>query len=209
MEVTQCNYSEALIPKQFICCGIKLRPFCLGHILLLQEMNNPFIAPEEIKTNDLDYSIKHFYVSLLVCSMTYENGYKMLNNFKLLENEWKRFEKNLTANMEADKNWNIFLQFNTFKKYMEYHLDMPFFEVVNNNNNSLPSGTDWKNSIFITFKKLGYSQTEILNMNMKRLYQEWTTYAEGEGGIKIFDKFTADKIKANIIAKKNKEKGNV
>jgi hypothetical protein len=87
---------------------------------------------------------------------------------------------------------------------MAYYLDMPFYEVLQKDTGGTKSGTDWKAAIAIIFKKLDYSQSEILNMPMNKLFQEWTANAEAEGQIKVVNKFTADKLKAAKAKAKEK-----
>lgn len=35
-------YAKAIWPDPAACCGVRLRPFCLGHALLLQRLGSPF-----------------------------------------------------------------------------------------------------------------------------------------------------------------------
>ncbi len=203
-EMTQCNYGSALLPKDRTICGVRLKPFCFGHLILLEETNNPLIAKDEIPVGYSE-GVFRLYQALLVCALSYEDGLELLSNKDKWIREWKRFEKNLVKNMDIEKDWNILAKVNLFKNYMNYYLDLPAYEIIQGGSNSTSSksGTDWKNAIKVIFKKLSYSESEILNMNMKQLFQEWTSYMECEGSIKVFNKFTADKLKEAAM-KENK-----
>ena len=193
--LTQVSYADSLFADSFIVAGVKLKPFCLGHILLLESLKNPLIAPDEEQV-PMDDAIAHFFLAAIVCSLTYEDAVEMLNDTKLFTNICKLFVANLEKNMEIDKDWNIFSQVALFKTYMSAHLDsMPKYDEVYEDKNSIQSGSDWRAAIFITFKKLGYSQNEILNMSVKRLFAEWVQYAESEGSIKIQNKFQVTMLK--------------
>jgi hypothetical protein len=192
-DYTQYKYEDALIPQTYTICGIILKPFCLGHIMLLERINNPFISAEEQTVSKVD-GLYYFFLALLICGHSFEDGKQLLDDIKLLEQTAKAFCDNLIVQMGNEPEWNYFSKFNMFKAYMKYYLDMPFYDKLNSETggnplDNVPSGTDWKNSIFITFKKLGYTQTQIVNMSLKKLFYEWTAYAESEGAIKVANKY--------------------
>lgn len=98
------------------------------------------------------------------------------------------FTKNLQKNMKAEKDWNIFSKLALFKEYLNYYMDVPVYNEEHETKAPIPSGTDWKQNIFLIFKKLGYKESDILNMNFKRLFYEWCSYAESEGAIRTWNK---------------------
>lgn len=196
--LTQTSYAGALISDSFIVCGVKLKPFCLGHITLLESLDNPLIKPEEEQV-ELTDGVAHFFLAVIICSMTYEDSLEMLNDTALFSKTCEDFCKNLDKNMELDPHWNVYSQVARFKRYMSFHLDsMPFYEETYEQKADVQSGSDWRAAIFITFKKLGYTQSEILNMSVKRLFAEWVQYAESEGAVKILNKYQAEMLKAAI-----------
>jgi hypothetical protein len=202
MELSQYSYGKTLIPRATNVCGVSLRPFCMGHLTLLEETNNPLIAKDEMEVGYQE-GIYRFFQALLVCALTYEEAYELLNDRDAWLTEWDRFQKNLIKNMDVESDWNIHAKLKLFKEYMAYYLDMPSYEILQEKKDA-KSGTDWKAAIAIIFKKLDYSKSEIMNMPMNQLFQEWTANAEAEGSIKVFNKYTADKVKAAL--KKEKEK---
>lgn len=195
--IQQIFYGSAIIPRVYTICGVRLLPFCLGHIILLEASNNPLIA-QESSPIDINSGLYHFFLALLICSVSYEEGLDLLNDEKKLIELSTLFCKNLHKSMELeDKDWNFFAKITAFKNYMTYHLDMPIYSEEQTSTSDSPtvSGNDWKNSIIITFKgKLGYSSSETLNMSLKKLFTEWTAYAEGEGAIKVLPKDQVDRI---------------
>jgi hypothetical protein len=177
---------------------------CLGHLKLLEETSNPVMSPVEVALGYED-GIFRFFQALLICALSYEAGCKLLADPNIFLKEWELFQNNLIKNMDIDPNWNIYSKYNKFKEYMRYYIDMPIYEVLQKDSSgSSKSGTDWKAAIAVIFKKLTYKETEIWNMPLNKLFQEWTANAEGEGQIKVLNKFTADKIKA--AKEKAKEK---
>ena len=194
-DLTQYNYGEAIVPPQTIICGVQLKPFCLGHVILLEQLKNPLLS--EIPTDaELNDGLLNFFVALLICALDYENGIKLISNVDTFKDEMDMFCHNLQRNMKEDKDWNFLNKIALFKYYMKYYLDMPLYtESSSKGEEGTGSGTDWKNSIFIIFKKLGYTEKDILNMSLKKLFYEWTAFAESEGAISVMNKWDYEQIK--------------
>lgn len=190
-DLTSYRYADAVLPDKFIICGLKLQPFCLGHYILLEHTCNPIINPSEVDVN-MEDSFHWFFLALLICSFTYDDAVILLNEEDELKHISEKFFSNLKKNMEAEPDWNFFSKMNMFKEYLRYHMDMPIYTEENNGESGIASGTDWKQNMFLIFKKLGYTEKEILNMNMKKLFYEWCSYAEAEGAIKVMNKIDID-----------------
>jgi len=194
-DLTQSSYSSALLTDDYTICGVKMKPFCLGHIVILEALQNPLID-SDVKDVAVDDGLCQFFLALLICALTYEEGVQLLNDSKLFSEISAQFCDNLQKNMDEDENWNIHSKLNLFKNYMSSYLNsMPYYNETQKQNTDAPSGNDWKTSIFIVFKKLGYSESEILNMNIRKLFIEWAGYAESEGVVKICNKHEANQLK--------------
>jgi hypothetical protein len=178
---------EALVPAIWSICGVILKPFCLGHYILLEQIGSPFIAedPQPLNMND---SLCWLFQALLICATTYEENLKILNDDVLHKQVMAEFVENLHKNMAADVNWNIFQKIAMFKEYAEYYMQMPLYVEEHSKQTAMPSGLDWKQSIYLIFKRLGYGESEILNMSLRKLFYEWTSYAEAEGAIKTMNR---------------------
>jgi hypothetical protein len=162
------------------------------------------MSKEEVALGYQD-GVYRFFQALLICALSYEDGCKLIDDTNLFLEEWERFQNNLLKNIEREPDWNIYAKVRLFKEYMAYYVEsMPFYEITQKESGSTKSGTDWKAAIKIIFKKLSYTKSEIYNMPLNQLFQEWTANAEAEGQIKVLNKFTADKLKA--AKEKAKEK---
>lgn len=188
LDYTAYRFSDAIIPKTFTICGVELKPLCLGHLMLLEKTENPMVSKVEVEMNMSD-SMYWFFSAILICGLSYEDNIKYHNDDKLYKELMDEFSANLLQNIENDKNWTIFEKLQAFKQYMNYHFDMPFYTEERVNDDKIPSGSDWKQNLYLIFKKLGYSDTEIYNMNIRRLFYEWCSYAESEGGIKVMNRY--------------------
>lgn len=191
---TAYRYCKALIPVNWTICGVVLRPFSLGHFLILEQIQNPIINESERGLNITD-GMYWFFQALIVCAQDYKENIYTLSTDETQKEVFDKFTVNLLKNMDCDKSWNIFDKFKLFKEYMAYYMDIPIYsEEKTSNDNKMPSGTDWKQNIYLTFKKLGYSEEEILNMPFKRLFYEWCSHAESEGAIKVMNKYDLDSL---------------
>jgi len=191
-KIIQTNYGNTLILKEFIVCGVRLMPLSLGHIILLEQIKNPAVC-DDIKLDTYGDQATHLFIALVICGMKYEQALETLNDSAKLDQTAKEFVANLKLVMEKNKHWNLIYEFNKFKEYLAYFLDsMPEYESASEQDDGKPSGNDWRTNIFIIFKKMGYVQDEILNMNMRRMFLEWAAFAETEGQIKILSKFEAN-----------------
>lgn len=186
-DFTAYRYTDALFPNIYSICGVELRPLCLGHLMILEKLENPVVSQIAADYPIAD-GLAYFYAALLVCALSYEDNIKYLNDETLYKELMDEFTVNLIKNMEQDKSWNIFAKMSMFREYFNYYMDVPIY-VEERTDTSIPTGTDWKQNIYLVFKKLGYKDTEIYNMNIRRLFYEWCSYMEGEGGIKVMNRY--------------------
>jgi hypothetical protein len=65
------QYCRAALPDPVTVLGLRLRPFCVGHAILLQRLGNPFWASGQATAD-------HLVVAAMICSGTYEDGMALL-----------------------------------------------------------------------------------------------------------------------------------
>ena len=123
------NYNEVMYPTKFVICGIELKPFSLGHYLLLERLKNPFLNDDPDLQININEGITQFYICLIICGHSYEDANELLKNTKLFQKQIKLFCKALKHNMKQDKNWNIYSKIQLFKDYINYFTAMPIFEI--------------------------------------------------------------------------------
>jgi hypothetical protein len=183
-KTTAYNFGEALTPRTFVICGVELRPFSLGHWMILERLGSPFLSSNPSENVSLAEGVGDFLVLLLVCGQTYEDNDKMLNDEKLFRKTVKTFEKHIKKVIKKDKNWNIFHETRWVKEYLAYFVAMPNF--TEKSDPSVPSGIDWKQSLYTIMRnEYHYSRSEILNMPVRRLFYEWCSFAEKNGAIQV------------------------
>jgi len=193
VDYTAYHFDTALLPVIWTICGVQLKPFSLGHFVILKQLKSPMINEQE-RDLGIQEGLYWFFNALLVCALSYEDNLELMQNEAEFEKTYKQFTENLLKNIGQEKDWNIFSKLHMFKQYMSYYMEMPIFDEEGKPSEKSPSGIDWIQNIFVTFKKLGYDDIEILNMNFRKLFYEWTSYAEGEGAIRVWNKTNLDQL---------------
>jgi len=184
---TAYHFGTALIPANYTICGVKLLPFSLGHYILLQQTYNPIVS-NDVQEMPLADTLYWFFQAILICALPYEDNIAIMNDDKRWSELCEQFTVNLKKNMDADPSWNIYNKLKLFKDYINFYMDIPIYTEEKSSKKEQPSGTDWLQNIYLTFKKLGYKESEIINMNFRKLFYEWCSYAEAEGAIKVWNK---------------------
>jgi hypothetical protein len=204
------SFSDTLITPEHVICGVKLYPFSLGHWTFLESYSSPLLSdqtyPEEVSNDpneNYQNCIRHLLLFLMVCAHTYEDNLKLNEDGNFYVETKQQFEKHLLTHMKGTKEWNIYYEIYNIKEYLNYYINsMPAF--VEKGPPSPPSGIDWKSNIYSVLKnEYGYSQSEIMNMSIRRVYAEWTTYAAKMGVIEVKSK---ERLESEQKAKEYAEK---
>jgi len=191
-------YDTALLPPTFTVCGVALKPFCLGHFLILRQLGSPMNIEKEMPSNlSGEEGLYYLFHAILVCGMSYEENLELLRDDKSFIKIGKQFSKNLLKNIKQDKNWNILHKFRLFKQYIAYFMDGPAWEELGKASKDSPSGSDWCQGLCSILKMhYNYTDTEIMNMSFRQALYLWTSYAEEQGAVKVMNKSSM-----NMIAK--------
>lgn len=102
------------------------------------------------------------------------------------------FEEGIAKYIKKTDGWNIYMEIVAVKEYLDYYINsMPNFSEKGPPSN--PSGLDWKANLYAIMKnEYGYSESEIMNMSLRRLYAEWVTFAAKNGAIEVKSKQQLD-----------------
>lgn len=195
-ELTTTKYEDAICPKVFDVAGWTLAPFCLGHYILLKKIKSPVVMDnaggETLSVDTFSLSqeeqtkkLEDFFTAVMICAVDYPLASKALRDDDLLTKVAKNFMDVAMKDMQRP-NWNYPREFYVFKQYLKYYFNIPPFRSLSKAA-SKPSGTDWKQNIFIIFKKLGYTESEILCMPFNKLFLEWTSEGEANAKLHVFN----------------------
>jgi len=70
------DFYSVAIPEPTTILGLRLRPFSLGHVLLLHRVKSSFVTEGEPQTLD------DIALSVLLCALSYDDGCALLNRSK-------------------------------------------------------------------------------------------------------------------------------
>lgn len=184
------SYFQAAIPEPFRILGLRLRPFSLGHYLLLRRFDNAFVS--ETSTTATREAV---IFAVLVCSMKYEEFLEFIEKPNFLKDVQKWGKK---VGIFDLKQKAALLQ-----DYISRGSEEPKF-VDTSENTGAPSTAHWSQGLIIALtSQCGYARTEVLNMSLSQALADWMRYAEAQGMVSIVsdEQIEQGKKNAEILAK--------
>jgi hypothetical protein len=162
------SYDRAAIPEPFQILGLRLKPFCLGHFLLLRRFECGFVSEASAVATRED-----LLLGILVCSMSYEEFLDFLQEDNFLEQlrDWGK-----KAGLFDLKEKALL-----FQRYLTEGTEKPgvWFE-----EDGEESAAHWSQAVFNTLAgQLNASRSEALNMPLTQAFMDFYKHAEGLGVI--------------------------
>lgn len=165
-------YLKAAVPEPFIVLGQKLRPFCLGHEILLQRAKSSLSAFSEVTP-----SAKHLPFALYICARPYSPNLSP-RGFRI---SWKMRLALALSGKGGD--WKAIVR---FVDYVRAHLAVPDFYRTDSSSGIF--GTPTIQAVKVSLmSNLGMSEAEALNMPYSLAYWNHLAWAEAQGLIQIID----------------------
>lgn len=211
------DYAIACYPDEVNILGLQLKPFCLGHYILMRRFGCNYAAEGE---SQLDFG--DFLLGLVICSMTYEENIQFFNQKYIPFFSWENFKsyglgwyisktmgrafwevycwgRKVKRMSKRDKTFNVYSKIQQFNKYITDGQRMPMYFELNKNN--ARSNSHWSTSLKITMMgELGYTESQVLNTPLVQLFAEYCRYAESQGAIELMSDYEEELAK---IAMKN------
>lgn len=204
-----CNsIFEAALPQPYRVLGIKLKPFCLGHYLLLRRHGCAFVADEQARATRED-----LIFAVLVCSQSFDEFQSWINDGKVSAweqcKELARFAtfRSSTAEMLAafgGRRWqyetlrigravglfDLKEKCELFQRYLEEHTREP--KVWFEKEPTTESGSHWSHSVFVVLTgNLGFTRDQALSMPLHEALLHYFKHAENNGIVTLM---TAEEI---------------
>ena len=166
-----CDFYQAAVPDGWQILGEKLRPFSLGHFILLKRHECAFISGGVPSVLDL-------LIAVMICSRSWEDAQRFVegNDFKP---EGKRLEKILK---KCD---NIPKRMIYFGDYIEEGMQGP--KVWSKDDNNAPKfGSPFAQVIKVSMmSKMGLTESEALNRPLSLCLWDMATLSELQGLVSV------------------------
>ena len=184
------NYVKALIPNTYTIFGVKLKPFSLGHYFLMKRFECKFAEEDSNITGGFD----DILLAIAICSRNYEQFLEWIDSKEEFDSwctEWgMQMHKALKKN-----SINVLEHIDQFRLYMRDSIMIP--KVWNNKDSEAEtrSGSHWSQNIYtVLVSKLGYSQTEALNIPLSQAFYDFYKYLENEGVVTFMEEWELEEI---------------
>mgnify|MGYP005992408037 FL=1 len=168
------DYYEAAIPEPVELLGQRLMPYSLGHHILLERFDNPFVVGGDADAADL-------FSAVLICCSTYEEFIKLIREENLIDlvKKWAaklgKFDLNKVAN--SFKNYID----DSFENFPKYWVEQKYSDAK--------SGANFAQAIKIRLlRSTNLTETEILNRPLALSVWDVCTILEQDGAITLFSK---------------------
>lgn len=160
------------VPQPHIVGGVELRPFCLGHHLLLKALGLPFAGnaaadcgPEDVK------------IGLAICGLSYEDGFKAVHSGELpaIIARWRKAVSGPWWNPKQIDDSAVEL---AFREYLSEGYAMP--PTWRYDGSGVNLSAPWEVLLKTRLLMLGLSESEILNGYLPARWYEYFTALEIE-----------------------------
>ena len=201
MGPTDNSIFAAALPEPYRILGLKLRPFSLGHYVILSRHGSAFVAEQEGRATRED-----LIFAVLVCSMSFEEfnewidsgplpwRQKALAVFRFITSRSSLAELLLALRRSAAEyhvaRWgrqvgvfDLAEKAALFKRYVDEHSALPkYWE----EKESKPSGGHWSQAVFLTLTgELGFTATQAWNMGLREAFLHFFKHAESIGAVRL------------------------
>jgi hypothetical protein len=163
---------EAAFPERYQILGLTLKPFCIGHFLILENCGSPFVTPIDrpVTENDL-------ILAVAVCSRSYEEAREITSPqlaFKILK-PWMRTIYPRLFFFRKKINW--FFRFRLFDEYISAAIQSPLFWTEEGSDRE-SLGAHFTEHLLVSLMGLGFTYSEAMNLPLKQARRLFLTKCE-------------------------------
>jgi hypothetical protein len=185
-------YEQSVLPDSFNIMGRAMKPFSVGHFLVLRRDKVCFVSDEPAKM-----TLEDILFTVFVCSRSYRDAKELLYNGKWIPEVLKlgrevreQSEKFIPEGGTIDDVYVDFAEIGAHvQAYIEYHTQRPWFQPIKGNSTgTVRANAEWYEGIIKTLMgKCGYSHHEVMDMPFSRFLYEHISYLEQQGIVTMFD----------------------
>lgn len=150
--------------------GLKLRPFSLGHWLILQRADSPFVSGSTPEVVDVIFAV-------LVCSLTFEEAASALDS--------EEFGKQIVRWVKTLRKLNFIDKLHEFQRYWFYGNQIPSYSTTKEEMGEW-SGTPWPQRLkIVLMSELGFSESDVLNRPLRMCWWDYLCFEERRGNVTV------------------------
>jgi len=188
------DYLHSIIPEPVTILGQELRPFSLGHYLLLNRLECAFLV------DDKEPLLGDLLLGLLVCANSFETSQDILRRADLGD-DIKAWAENV-GEFEADEKAQLFTD------YLAAAMEVPKFWTSGQGNGS-KAGAPWPQLVRTRLlSEGGLSGEEIMNQPLGQTWWDYLALNEQKGALKLNDATTEELLKRHREAAAQADDGN-
>jgi len=163
---------RALIPERWVILKVPLRPYCLGHLTILNKINSPLIGDDASKITGAS-----LFLAVAICSMTWEDGQEFILEPAFVEREIKRLAR---LNRKTD----IIEAATFFTKYLAEGSDIPGYMMEEEG--GAQCWTPWEQRMRVRLMAgLHLTESQVMNRPLALNWWDYLTLEEQAGNLRI------------------------
>jgi len=183
------RYARACWPDTWRVAGVRLKPYCLGHALLLQRIDSPLTVDTR---PDAGIPATALVTAVFICSRDWWEASEAIGK-RLPSGWWLRSA--LLLLLFALRPLTLWQAVGTFDRYVVSAWDYPDIWTSNNDGDSREPGSPHLASLKQAGMRLGYSEADTLSMPLALLLWEIAVRGEMEGRHEVVNESEAEAMK--------------
>jgi hypothetical protein len=185
------NYIDAILTNSTPrIMGVKLRPFSIGHYLLMKKYDCNYVSDEPADT-----SIDDLVLSISICCRKFDEFVDFISDKNCLK--WiAKWGKQINKEVNGDP-FYIIKKRNEFIQYLNEGMRIPKYWLLVEEDDGGSSGRLMEHIITTLQGELGYTKDEVLNIPFTQAIYDYFLYLENKGIIKLMTDEELNLVEAN------------
>jgi hypothetical protein len=185
------NYVEAITTDTPTLMCVKMRPFSIGHYLLMKKYDCAYVSDDP-----KPYTIEDLIMSIMICSREFDDFLNFIDDKSCMKwiKKWGKF-----VNKEVKGNVNYLTEKN--KQFIDYINDgirIPKYWMAQNNESPRKSNRLIEHMITTLQGKLGYTRNEVLNCSLNQALYDYFLYLETNGVLELMNDEELDLLEEKL-----------
>lgn len=171
------DYAACVAPEPFRILGLKLRPLSLGHCILFERFGCDVLSGKPIERQTL-------LLAVLICSMRYREFLDFIEQPDFIR-EIKKWGRRVGL-------FDLEEKAQLFARYLSAHIPQPHYVLREPSDEA----GDWMQNLKITLMtRLGYSESEVMDMPLAAALADYYKLAEADGKIILLSEADMEQAK--------------